>query len=211
MTATDDQPEAKPRAASRRPAGPRAPLVLAVPAAAVSVAALLPVGYLVVRAGEGGWATVTATLATERTARLLARSLGLAAAVTVVSAAIGVALAWLTVRCDLPARRLWRVLAALPLAIPSYVGGFAYVSTFPGLAGFGGAWLTLTLLSYPYVYLPVAGALERLDPTFEEAARSLGDGPARAFRRVTVPLLRPAIATGSLLVGLYVLSAFGAV
>jgi len=177
----------------------------------VALAALLPVGYLLVRAGEGGWSAVAETLFTARTGRLLARSLGLAAAVTLASALIGVALAWLTVRCDLPGRRGWRVVAALPLAVPSYVGAFAYVSVLPGLTGFRGAWLALTLLSYPYVFLPVSAALERVDPSFEEVSRSLGNNAAATFRLVTLPQLRPAIATGSLLVFLYTLSDFGAV
>ena len=180
-------------------------------AGAVAALALLPVAYLVVRASEGGWSLVAGTLFEERTGRLLVRSLGLAAAVTAVCAVIGVALAWLTVRCDLPGRRAWRVVAALPLAMPSYVAGFAYVSTFPDLAGFWGAFLVLTILSYPYVFIPVAAALERQDPALEEAARSLGDGPVRAFQRVTLRQVRPAAATGSLLVCLYVLSDFGAV
>lgn len=186
-------------------------MLLVLPAAAVTLAALLPVAYLAVRAGERGWGPVFDTLATERTVRLLARSFGLATAVTAAAAALGVALAWLTVRCDLPGRRAWRVVAALPLAVPTYVGGFAYVATFPSLTGFAGAWLTLTLLSYPYVYLPVSAALERLDPAFDEVSRSLGDGPGRTFVRVTLPQLRPAAATGGLLVFLYVLSDFGAV
>lgn len=175
------------------------------------MASLLPVVYLAVRAGEGGWDAIAATLFTERTARLLVRSLGLAAASAGSCAVIGVALAWLTVRTDLPGRRVLRVVAALPLAIPSYVGAFAYLATFPGSGGFAAAWVVLTLLSYPYVFLPVASALEGVDPTLEEAARSLGDGPGRAFRRVTLRQVRPAVATGSLLVGLYVLSDFGAV
>jgi len=186
-------------------------MLLVVPAAAVTLAALLPVAYLAVRAGDGGWPVVADTLLAERTLRLLGRSFGLAAAVTAASAVLGVALAWLTVRCDLPGRRAWRVVAALPLAIPTYVGGFAYVATFPDLTGFAGAWLTLSLLSYPYVYLPVSAALERLDPAYEEVSRSLGDGPGRTFLRVTLPQLRPATATGGLLVFLYVLSDFGAV
>jgi len=200
-------PSPAPRA--RRPGRP--PALLVVPAAAVTMAALLPVAYLAVRAGGGGWQVLVDTLGSERTVRLLGRSFGLAAAVTAASGVLGVALAWLTVRCDLPGRQVWRVVAALPLAIPTYVGGFAYLATFPGLTGFVGAWLTLTLLSYPYVYLPVSAALERIDPAFEEVSRSLGDGPARAFARVTLPQLRPAAATGGLLVFLYVLSDFGAV
>lgn len=180
-------------------------------AGGVALAALIPVGYLVVRAGGGGWAAVADTLFLERTARLLARSLGLAAAVSVASAVIGIALAWLTVRCDLPGRRVWRVLVALPLAVPSYVAAFAFVSNVPDVAGFLPTFAVLTLLSYPYVFLPVAAVLEHVDPALEDAARSLGDGPLTAFRRVTLRQIRPAAATGSLLVCLYVLSDFGAV
>ncbi len=180
-------------------------------AAVVAVAALLPVVYLVIRAGEGGWAPIADTLFLNRTARLLVRSLGLAAAVSVASAAIGIGLAWLIVRCDLPGRRIWRVVAALPLAVPSYVAAFAFTSELPDLTGFLPTFVVLTLLSYPYVFLPVAATLERIDPALEEAARSLGDGPVSAFRRVTLRQIRPAAATGSLLVCLYVLSDFGAV
>jgi len=186
-------------------------MLLVVPAAAVTLAALLPVAYLAVRAAEGGWDQVVGTLATEGTLRLLGRSFGLATAVTAASAVLGVGLAWLTARCDIPGRRGWRVVAALPLAVPSYVGGFAYVATFPDLTGFAGAFVTLTLLSYPYVFLPVSAAIERVDPAYEEVSRSLGDGAGRTFLRVTLPQLRPAAATGGLLVFLYVLSDFGAV
>ena len=133
-------------------------------AGAVAFAALLPVAYLLVRAGGGGWAAGADTLFLDRTARLLVRSLMLAGAVSVASAAIGIALAWLTVRCDLPGRRGWRVVAALPLAVPSYVAAFAFVSNVPTLSGFLPTFAVLTLLSYPYVFLPVAAVLERVDP-----------------------------------------------
>ncbi len=184
---------------------------LAAAAAAVALVALLPVVYLGVRATQGGWAKASATLWSQRTGALLVRSLALAAAVTVVATTLGVVLAWVTVRGNVPGRRAWSVIAALPLAIPSYVGAFAFLSAFPGLAGFWGAWLTLTLLSYPFVYLPVTAALAGIDPAYEDVSRSFGYGPAATFRRVTLPQLRPAAATGGLLVFLYVLSDFGAV
>jgi iron(III) transport system permease protein len=194
-----------PQTTARPPAG------LVALAGGVALAALLPVAYLVIRAGGGGWSLVADTLFLERTGRLLLRSLGLAAAVSAASAAIGIALAWLTVRCDIPGRRVWRVLVALPLAVPSYVAAFAFVSNAPELTGFLPTFLVLTLLSYPYVFLPVAAVLEHVDPALEDTARSLGDGPFAAFRRVTLRQIRPAAATGSLLVCLYVLSDFGAV
>src|SRR5690606_29912765 len=82
---------------------------------------------------------------------------------------------------------------------------------FSGVYGAWGAWLVLTLLSYPYVLLPVRSTLQSLDPAVEEAAMSLGRSPAGVFWHVTLPALRPAIASGALLVSLYTLSDFAAV
>ncbi len=195
-----------PRARRSRP-----PALLAGLALLVAAAALLPVGYLGVRATERGLGTVGDILFRSRTLALLGRSTALALSVTAASVVLGVLLAWLTVRCRLPGGGIWAVVAALPLAIPTYVAGFAYISRFPSLAGFRGAWLVLTLYSYPYVYLPVAGALRGLDPAMEEASRSLGVGAWRTFTGVTLRQLRPAIAAGGLLVALYVFSDFGAV
>ena len=189
----------------------RPPLLLVIPGLVTAAVALLPLVYLGVRSFEDGAGVVAEVLLRERTARLLLRSLLLAGAVTAACLAIGVALAWLTVRSDLPGRRVWAVLAALPLAIPTYVAGFAWISLLPDLAGFFGAFVVLTACSYPYVLLPVAAALRRMDPAGEEVARSLGLSPWQAFRRATLPQLRPALAAGGLLVALYTLSDFGAV
>ncbi len=190
---------------------------------------LLPVVYLVVRslgADAGSWELIWR----QRTVELAARSTALAGAVTIAATAIGVPLAWLTVRSDLPGRRVWSVLLSLPLVIPSYVGAFALLAAFgrggalqnalerwfgitelPGISGFPGAFVSLTLFTYPYVFLLVAAALRGLDPSLEEAARSLGRSRWRTFRTVTLPMLRPSIAAGSLLVALYTLHDFGAV
>ena len=173
--------------------------------------ALLPVVYLVVRAGSAGTSVVADTVLRSRTLELVLRSLGLTAAVTVCATALGVALAWLVEATRLPLRGVWRVVCALPLAVPTYVAGYAYVARFPSLAGFPGAWLVLTLYTYPYVFLPVSAAIRGLDATQGEVAQSLGMSPRRVLRAVTLPRLRPAIATGALLVALYALSDFGAV
>ncbi|SDO98340.1 iron(III) transport system permease protein [Streptomyces sp. cf386] len=195
----------------RAPGSTRPPLVLLVPACVAALFALLPLGYLAVRALERGPAFAWDVVADERTLDLLGRSLGLTAVVVAACLVLGVSLAWLTVRTALPGARAWSVLATLPLAVPSYVAAFAWLSAEPDLAGFGGAALALTLVSFPYVHLPVAAALRGIDPAQEEAARSLGHGPLRTFVRVTLPQLRPAAAGGALLVALYVLSDFGAV
>ncbi len=199
-----------------------------MPAALVGAAVLLPVAYLALRSLEAG-AEAWDLLLRPRTFAILARSLLLAAAVTAASAAIAAPLAWLTVRTDLPLRGLWSALTALPLVIPSYLGAFLMVTVIgpkgllqgwleplgverlPSIYGFAGAWLILTLLSYPYVLLPVRAALARMEPGLEETSRCLGRDAWQTFRMVTLPLLRPAIAAGSLLVALYTLSDFGAV
>jgi iron(III) transport system permease protein len=85
------------------------------------------------------------------------------------------------------------------------------VERLPELYGFPGAWLALSLSTFPYVTLTVRGALRRLDPALEEVSRSLGAGPWETFRRVTLPQMAPAAAAGALLAALYTLADFGAV
>ncbi|HVE91502.1 MAG TPA: iron ABC transporter permease [Actinomycetota bacterium] len=221
-----EPPSGPPSGRRSQPAGRPAPPALAAASGAVAVMALLPALYLVVRAAGGDPAAVVRQALDSRTLALLARSCGLAAAVTASSTLIAVPAAWLTVRTDLPGRRTWAVLTALPLVIPSYVGGYAFVAAFgprgvaqqwlsglgverlPSIYGFAGAWGVLTLFTYPYVLMTVRSAMRGLDPSVEEAARSLG---RRSFIRVTLPQLRPAIASGALLVALYALHDFGAV
>lgn len=197
-------------------------------ATVVVLAVLLSPIYLVIRAAEQGSGVWTG-LADDRTLLALWRTVLLTTTVTAACVAIAVPLAWLMARTDLPLRSFWTVVLALPLAIPSFVGGLITVSALgpggmlqdllsplgverlPSLYGFTGAWLTLTVLSYPYVYLTVRGALRRADPTFEDAARTLGKSRWETFLFVTAPQMRPAIAAGGILIALYVISEFGAV
>jgi iron(III) transport system permease protein len=220
-----------PRAADperRRRGRRRPPVALLVPAALVAAAMLLPLVYLVVRGAGAGERALDIALEPQ-TLRVLGNTALLAGIVTTASIAIAVPLAWLTTRTDLPGRRVWAVLTAVPLVIPTYVGGFAYVAAFgprgllqgalaplgierlPEIYGLGGAALTLTMFSYPYVLLTVRGALLGMDPALEDASRSLGTSHLATLRRVVLPQLRPAVAAGSLLVALYALSDFGAV
>ena len=205
------------------------PLAVWLPALLVGTAMTLPLAYLIIR-GAGASGEAWELLFRARTAQILGRSALLVITVTTASVAIALPVAWLTVRTDLPLRRMWGVLTALPLVIPSYVGAFLVVSALgprglvqdllsgpfgierlPVIYGLPGATITLALLSYPYVLLTVRGVLANLDPALEESARSLGARPWRVQLRVVLPQLRPAIASGSLLVGLYTLSDFGAV
>jgi iron(III) transport system permease protein len=208
--------------------GERPPLWIVLPAVLVTLFELLPLLYLVARtldAGENGWRT----LLRSRTLEVVLNTAVLAGAVAISTIAIAVPLAWLTSRTDLPGRAFWSTAASLPLVIPSYVGALVMVAAFgprgmlqsalvpfgverlPSIYGFTGSWLTLTLFTYPYVYLTVRAALGNLDPSLEEAARCLGYGPWRTFLAVTLPQLRPAAAAGGVLTVLYTLGDFGVV
>lgn len=157
------------------------------------------------------------------------RTLQLSSLVSATGAVLGTGLAWLTMRTDLPLRRIWRVVLVLPLVLPSFVGAAAFITGLaPGgivhdaldavgvtpprrFRGLGASWLVLSAFTYPYVMLPVSARLASLRPSLEDSARVLGSSPVQTFRRVTLPQLRPAILGGSLLVFLYTLSEFGAV
>ena len=181
--------------------------------------ALVPIGYLFLRTAQGGFGPWLDAVVSPRVGALAATSLALTAVVTALCLVIGVGAAWLVTRTDTPGRGLLAVLLALPLAVPSYVAAFTWVSVsdlLPGVEagrfeGFWAAVTVMTLYTYPYVYLPVAAALSRIDPGQEDVARSLGRGSAATLFTVTLAQVRPAIAGGALLVALYVLSDFGAV
>jgi iron(III) transport system permease protein len=149
--------------------------------------------------------------------------------------AIGVPWGWLVARTDIPGRAVFRWLAPLPLAVPPYVGALVYASLLaPGgalhqavaawqsapvprvpfpdvLYSPFGAGFVLGTFTAPHVTLAVMAGLDRSSPSLLEAAQSLGHGARSTFWRVTLPLLRPAILSGCLLVFVYGWVDFGAV
>ncbi len=194
-------------------------MLLAVPFA-------LSFAYLIVRnAGDlsGLWAAITDA----DTIAPAFRSLLLGTSVAIAAGAIGTGAAWMVARTDLAGRRTWALMLCLPLVIPSFVGAVALIAAFspggllskmlgdsiplPEVSGFWGAFGVLTLLTYPYVFLPVVARLRTMPPAAEESARLLGRRPFAVFLTVVVPQARAAIAAGALLVFLYVISDFGAV
>ena len=209
-----------------RPSG--APPLLRVAGLALALAFAFPGVYLVYRNFAEG-ADPAGLLISDRTLGPLWRSVRLAVSVSGTALVLGAALAWLTTRTDLAWRRLWRVLLPLPLVFPTFVGAAAFIHTLnpgglandllagigldrtPELRGFYGAWLVLTLMTYPYVYLPVAARLRQLPGSLEESARVLGETALRVFGRICLPQIATAMGAGTLLVFLYTLSDFGAV
>ena len=181
---------------------------MAVVAVFVSLA---PLAYLGIRLLEFGADKVLTQIVRPRSFELLTNSVALTVAVTISAVLVGSFQAWLAVRTRIPLRPVWAVLAALPLAMPSYVSAYAFAALSPEFKGFAAAWLVLTIGTAPYVYLSVSAALIRSDSATEEVARSLGLKRWGVFKRVTWPSIRPAAVAGGLLSALYTLSDFGAV
>ena len=205
-----------------------APLGVALTATLVVVAATLPLLYLFVR-GIGGGEQTWEWISRASALMVLFRTLVTIVVVTVVSLLVAVPCAWLTVRTDIPFRRVLSVGLALPLVVPSLVMATTLIEAFgprgalqrileplgvralPEIYGLEGATMVLVLMSYPYIYLSVRGALSWLDPELREACRAMGYGAVATFRRLTLPLLMPSIGSGAILASLYTLSDYGGV
>lgn len=205
------------------------PSPLQISAIVIVAVVLLPVLFLLLRAAGAGQDGVD-YLMRSRTLDIVMNSVVLVVAVTFSAALIGIPFAWLTARTDLPLRRVWLVLGMLTMVIPSYIAAVTYLAAFgpvgilqgwlenlfgverlPDIHGFVGAWLSITLFTYPYIMLPVRAALLNSDPALEEAGHSMGLNRWQVFWRINLPQLRPAMISGMLLVALYALSDFGAV
>lgn len=196
--------------AARAPARSVIPLWAVLPILAVVVLTALPIAYVIARARLAGWTEVVDLLLRPRVGELMLNTLRLTAAVGAASLLLGTGTALLVERTDVPGRRWWRAVLPLPLAVPAFITTYAWVTVTRDIQTFWGAVLVLTLAYFPLVQLPVATALRGLDPAWEESARALGLGPLGALRRLVLPLLRPAMAVGGLLVALHILAEFGA-
>lgn len=184
------------------------PLPLVAGLVALLVAS--PLVFVGLQATQAGGDTARRLLARPLMGTLLWHTVALATVVTAAATVLGFAAAYLVERTDLPGRRAWTVALAMPLAVPEFVHGYSWVSLFPRVQGYWGAVLVMTSSLYPLVFLPTAAALRHGDASAEEVARSLGHGRLATLWRVTLPLARPALAGGALLVSLYLLGEYGA-
>jgi len=211
-------------AAGARPAmhRQRHPLALALLVAVVALV-LLPLATLagIALSGTGSdWPHLARNVlptATTTTALLLALT-------AVGSAVIGVATAWLVVACDFPLRRTVSWMLVLPLAVPPYLAAYAFAEFFlftgpvqtalralfgwqtprdywfPDIRSTGGAAFVMSCALYPYVYLTCRVVFLMQGRNIADVARTLGAGPMRVLFRVLLPVARPAIAAGVMLV-----------
>lgn len=198
-------------------------VLLGAIATLVAISVLVPVAWMIREATQVEFSRAFSLMTGDPTPRIVLNSLLLMISVTIASILIGVPLAYLTTRTDLPAPRFWTIVAALPLVVPSYIGAIAFVGMFgsggqldtvlgmsvPRVEGVAGATFIITLYTYPYVFLTARGAILSMNESLYDAARTLNVGKFEAFRRVTLPQIRPGIAAGALLAALYAISDFG--
>ena len=145
-----------------------------------------------------------------------------------VAFAMAVPAAWVVANFDFPLRSVLRWALVLPLAMSTYIAAFTHAALFgptgsisiwihdhlgfrPDIMSLEGLWLVLGSVLFPYIYLPARAAFAQGMSTQLDAARTLGAGPWARFRRIALPLARPAIAGGALLVAMETLNDYGAV
>jgi molybdate transport system permease protein len=199
----------------------RTPWQLGFPALIGALFLVVPLVGLLVRAP---WDGLTRILGTEEV--LDALSLFSATLAMLVSLVLGVPLAWVLARSTMPGLRLLRALVTLPLVLPPVVGGVALLLVLGrrGLVGqYLDAWFGITIpfttaavviaetfVAMPFLVIAVEGAFRSADQGYDEAAATLGASRLTVFRRVTLPLIRPALVAGSVLCWARALGEFGA-
>ena len=225
--------ESTPARVPRRSGAARHPLLSASAVLAAAIV-LMPAIAIIVIAATGGtdnWPHLISNVIPRATLRTMI----LLAGVGTITAVVGVITAWLVASCDFPGRRLLSGLLVLPLAIPAYLGAYAFAEFFSftgpvqtglrALFGFhtsrdywfpevrttGGAMLVLSSVLYPYVYLAARSMFLMQGRAAADVARTLGAGPLKVFAKIQIPMARPAIMVGLTLVAMETLNDIGAV
>ncbi len=199
------------------------PPLLIAPAAVGAALLVVPAVALVVRAP---WSKLGAIYREYQFWDALRLSIETSLEATLISVVLGVPLAWILARRTFPGRSLLRAAVTLPLVLPPVVGGIALFFALGqhGLVGqylyrwFGwslpftqfGIVLAATFVSMPFLVVTVEGALRSSDRGLEEAAATLGASRWRVFTRVTLPLITPSLALGSVLCWARAIGEFGA-
>lgn len=210
----------------------RHPLALGI-ALAIAAIALLPIvtiAYIALTGGLADWPHLAANVLP----RALMTTLQLTVIVATISAIVGVLSAWAVVGYDFPLRRTLSWALVLPMAVPPYLAAYAFGEFlhytgpvqslvrdvfgfqtirdywFPDIRSTGGAGLVLALVLYPYVYLTCRVVFIMQGRNVADVARTLGAAPFTVFRRILLPIARPAIAAGLTLVLMETINDVGA-
>ena len=201
----------------------RPPALLLVPAAIATALLVVPLAAMV---AATDWAGLPDELGSEPLREALWLSLTTATVAALLCLVLGLPLAWVLARVDLPFRGVLRAVVSVPLVLPPVVAGVALRSAFGrdgllgepllDLTGFSfpfttwGVVLSHVFVSLPFVVIAVEGAFRSADREYDAAAATLGASRWTTFRRVTVPLAFPGIVAGLVLGWARALGEFGA-
>ena len=193
-----------------------------LPAAAGALFVVLPLAAMVSRVD---WGDFVGLVTSESSVAALRLSLRTSLVSTVICLLVGVPMAMVLARTSFPGQDLLRSLVLLPLVLPPVVGGIALLYTF-GRRGLLGESLEVlgiqiafsttavvmaqTFVALPFLVVSLEGALRTAGQQYEIVAASLGAGPTTVFRRVTLPLVLPGLASGAVLAFARALGEFGA-
>jgi molybdate transport system permease protein len=183
----------------------------------------LPLAALLVRAP---WTDIGSSLSRAGAGAALRLSIVVSVTATILSVLLGVPLAWILARTQIPGRSVLRAVVVLPVVLPPVVGGIGLLAAL-GRGGVIGRWLfdafgvqltfttwgailATTFVSMPLVVLATEAGLRSIDVRYEQAASALGATPRYAIRRIVLPMLGPQLAAGAVLAWARALGEFGA-
>lgn len=212
-----------PRRARRGAARPGLPLrrasgaSLGVVVLWLSLLVLLPLAAVVGKAFGSGWPAFWSAVTDPETAAALKLTLGLAVGVAGFGAVMGTIVAWVLVREPFPGSRVLELVIDIPFALPTVVAGVVMLAVYgghtplaPDLVGTRvGLFVTLLFVTLPFTVRTVQPVLLDLDRDAEQAAASLGAAPAVVFRRIVLPQILPAVASGAALAFARALGEYG--
>jgi iron(III) transport system permease protein len=172
--------------------------------------------------GHFDWAIYKKAFSSSMTARSFRNTLLVCGSCVIFSTFISLPLAWLFTRTDVPFRGFWRTTFCLPYAIPPFLGAIAWIylanpstglllGIFPwvNIYSMTGLIFVMTAFFYTFILINVMTAMEKIDPSLEEAARISGASSLQIFFRVTLPLVTPSLISGMLLAFLSSIASFG--
>jgi sulfate transport system permease protein len=205
--AADTQPAGARRARRAGRLGARSGLALGISMAWLSLLVIIPLIAVVVTSADGGWDRFWRSITNEQTAAAIRLTVVSSLVVTAINVVMGTAIAWVLVRDRFPGQRLLEVLIDVPFALPTIVAGLVLLSLYGPQTPIGvdiantrkAVLLAFLFVTLPFVVRTVQPVLAELDRDAEEAAASLGASRFTIFRRIVLPSLTPAIASGAAL------------
>ena len=209
MTLTASPPVAVAHDRAESPAGARlgrvSGLGLGTAVIWMSLLVLIPLAAVVYKAFGGGWSGFWHAITRHQAIQTLELTVGASLIVSLINAVMGTLLAWVLVRDTFPGKRLVEMVIDIPFALPTIVAGLVLLAVYGQNSPVGvdlyatrrGVAFALLFVTLPFVVRAVQPVLLAIDSEAELAAACLGAGPLTVFRRIVLPLLLPAIATGA--------------